>query len=210
MRWKKIFACLTVCTALIVTGCLYLDLKLAEFISQKVGLRFLNSTTVSEIPDLLLLLVCVVTALSWAGRLYVSKKNLQNLDLKFLEYTGCAVPLAYILKDISKDLFGRTNTRIWLMHPERFGFHWFHGGGDFSAFPSGHMAVFTAMMLGVSRYFPRFRPACAGLLLTIALALIITEYHFFSDIMAGVSLGLIVDLVTCRGLSFLRRNRPQF
>jgi len=72
------------------------------------------------------------------------------------------------------------------------------------------MDDFTAMMLGVSRYFPRSRPACAGLLSTIAMALIITQYHFFSDIMAGVSLGLIVDVLTCRGLSIVHRNRPEF
>lgn len=64
----------------------------------------------------------------------------------------------------------------------------------------------TALMLGVSRYFPRLRLVCAGLLFILALALIMTQYHFFSDIVAGVYLGLIVDLLTYRGLSLLHRS----
>jgi membrane-associated phospholipid phosphatase len=66
------------------------------------------------------------------------------------------------------------------------------------------MAVFTVLMLGIGRYFPRLCPVCAGLLFVLALALIVTQYHFFSDIVAGAYLGVIVDLLTWRGLAYFR------
>jgi membrane-associated phospholipid phosphatase len=192
---------------LIVLGYLYLDIRLAEFVSEKVGHGFLHSKAVSNMPDLLFLFVCTIAVVSWSGRFCLSLKSINGRGLNFLELIGWAVPLAFILKHVLKRLFGQTETRIWLSHPDQFGFHWFQGGGDFSGFPSGHMAVFTALMLAISRYFPRLRPACVGLLFFLALALVLTQYHFFSDIVAGVYLGLLVDSFTCRGLSFLRHRK---
>jgi membrane-associated phospholipid phosphatase len=69
------------------------------------------------------------------------------------------------------------------------------------------MAVFTVLMLGIGRYFPRLRSVCAGLLFALALALLVTQYHFFSDIVAGACLGLIVDLLTWRGLTYFRDSK---
>jgi membrane-associated phospholipid phosphatase len=200
---KNTFGSLAVYFVLIVFGCIYLDIRLAEFVSERVGLGFLLSERVSNLPDLLFLVVCICTVASWTGRLYLSRKPAESRKLDLLESVGISVPLAYILKQILKELFGRTNTRYWLFHPDQFGFHWFHGGGDFSSFPSGHMAVFTALVLAVGRDFPRLRPVCAALLFILALALVVTQYHFFSDLVAGVCLGVIVDALTIRGLSLL-------
>jgi len=201
MRWKKVFGNFVLCTVLIMVGCLYFDVRLARFV-EKIGLGPLLWAQISNIPDILFWLVCVVTGASWTGRLYLSLKPFKKWISDLLEQIGCSVPLAFILKHLLKDLFGKTNTRYWLLHPEQFGFHWFHGGGDFSAFPSGHMAVFTALLLGVSRYFPRLRPVCSGLLFILALSLLLTQYHFFSDLVAGFYLGVITDFFVWRALCF--------
>ncbi|SPF32897.1 Phosphoesterase, PA-phosphatase related protein [Syntrophobacter sp. SbD1] len=198
MRWKKILGSTVICAAMVIAGCFYLDIRLAEFVSEKVGFKFLLSERVANLPDLLFWLVCMVAIGSWTGWLYLTRKQDKSWNSDFFTCMGSAVPLAYIFKEILKDLFGRTNTRFWLLHPNEFGFHWFHGGGAYTAFPSGHMAVFTALMLGVTRYYPRLRPVCAGLLLLLALALLVTQYHFFSDIVAGAYLGMIVELLACR------------
>ncbi len=206
-RWKNAFGGFVVFAALIISGCLYLDIRLAEFVSEKVGFDFLFSERISNLPDLLFSLVCIITVVSWTGRLYQAGKPAKGRMVYFEEHIGLTVPLAFVLKNLLKVLFGRTNTRIWLLHPDRFGFHWFHGGGDFSSFPSGHMAVFTVLMLGIGRYFPRLRSVCAGLLFVLALALLVTEYHFFSDIVAGACLGLIVEWLTWLGLTFFRDSK---
>jgi len=207
MRWKNMLCSFVVCAALMICGFLYLDVRLAEFVSEKAGVDFLLSEGVSNLPDLLLILVCVITVVSWTARLYLARKWPKSPILDFPELIGLTVPCTYVLKDLLKDLFGRTNTRIWLLHPDLLGFHWFQGGGDFASFPSGHMAVFTALMLGIGRCFPRLRPVCAGSLLVLALALIATQYHFFSDLLAGAYLGVIVDLITWRGLAYFHDSK---
>jgi membrane-associated phospholipid phosphatase len=209
MRWKNTFGSFVVCAALMISGCLYLDIRLAEFVSEKTGFGFLFSESVSNLPDLLFLMVCIITVVSWTGRLCQAGKPAKGWILNLLEHMGLAVPFAFVLKELLKELFGRTNTRIWLLHPDRLGFHWFHGGGDFASFPSGHMAVFTVLMLGIGRYFPRLRPVCAGLLFVLALVLIVTQYHFFSDIVAGACLGVIVDLLTWRGLAYFHDSNKR-
>jgi membrane-associated phospholipid phosphatase len=85
------------------------------------------------------------------------------------------------------------NTKVWLTLRSSYGFHWFDGGGDYSGFPSGHMAVFTALVLPVVRCFPRLKFVCLVLLLLLGVALIVTGYHFLSDVIAGALLGYLVD-----------------
>jgi len=209
MSLKNILGCSLTSAALIIFGYFYLDTRLAEFISAKVGSGFLFSDQVSNLPDLLLLLVIFITVVSWTGRLYLTAKHIDGSISNFLEHIGLAVPAAFISKHFLKELFGRMNTRMWILHPDPLGFHWFQGGGDFSSFPSGHMAVLTALMLGIGRYIPWLRPACAAVLVVLAAALIVTEYHFFSDIVAGAYLGLIIDLLTRRGLAYLHRSNSE-
>ena len=93
------------------------------------------------------------------------------------------------------------------LNPDLYGLHWFHGGGDYSGFPSGHMAVFTCLALGLRRFYPRYRYAYLAFLFSLAAALIATEYHFLGDVIGGAYLGWIVDEFTHRGILALRQNR---
>ena len=153
MSLKNILGCSLISAALIIFGYFYLDTRLAEFVSEEVGSDFLLSEQVSNLPDLLLLLVIIITVVSWTGRLYLAAKHVNGPILNSLEYIGLAVPVAFISKHFLKQLFGRMNSRMWILHPDQFGFNWFQGGGDFSSFSSGHMAVITVLMLGIGRYF---------------------------------------------------------
>jgi membrane-associated phospholipid phosphatase len=208
MNWKIFLGGFAFCVALIVSGFLYFDRMLAEFV-QKLGIGFLITEKLGDIPDFLFALVILVTAASWISRFYMSFRPTKRLNPICLEHIGWVVPLAFILKDLLKELFGRTNISFWFFHPEQFGFHWFNGGGEFSAFPSGHMAVFTAFLLGIGRCFPRLYPICPGLLLILALALIATQSHFFSDIVAGAYLGAAVDYFCWQALSLLHRSSKE-
>ncbi len=131
MIWKNILGGFVVCAALVVSGYLYLDIRLAELVTDKVGTGFLFSEPVSNMPDLLFLLVSTVTAVSWPGRFCLALMSIRGRFPDFLELIGWTVPLAFILKSPLKELFGKTNTRTWLLHPEQFGFHWFQGGETF-------------------------------------------------------------------------------
>lgn len=195
----------TIAVASIIIGNLFLDLPLAAFVAKSIGVGFLLSHHVSNIPDILFVIVCLITVVGWGGHLYFARRPTSAISPDFFLIIGTTAPFSFVLKDVAKHLVGRTNTRLWLTNPEQYGFHWFHGGGNFSSFPSGHMAVFTALMIGISRFYPRFGPVGLGFLLCLALALIATEHHFLSDVVAGAYLGFIVDHLTCRGLLLIRR-----
>ncbi|HEX9137433.1 MAG TPA: phosphatase PAP2 family protein, partial [Nitrospirota bacterium] len=82
-----------------------------------------------------------------------------------------------------------------------WGFHWFIGGGDLNAFPSGHMSVLTPLIISLWRFYPRYRTFFLALGLALGGALIMTNSHFLSDVIAGAYLGLLVDFYTRTGLS---------
>jgi membrane-associated phospholipid phosphatase len=159
-----------------------------------------------EIPDLLFPLVCAIAGIGWTAYYYHVRKGIYDNHARFFLLIASAVPLAFFLKSILKLVVGRTTTRFWLRHPHVREFHWFHGVGHYAGFPSGHMAVFSVLVIALWRFYPRYRLAYGGFLSVLALALIATDYHFLSDIVAGAYLGLLIYYFTLRGL----RLSPHF
>ncbi len=207
MIWKTPAGSFILAALLILCSYSFLDMRLALFVCQKVGRPFLLSTEVSNAPDLLFEISITLTVLSWAAYIFSVRRKPPTEKSDFFELVGCAVPISFLLKQLLKFVVGRTDTRVWLMNPDLYGFHWFHGGPGFSGFPSGHMVVFTSLLLAVCRFHPRLRYACVGLLVLLAAALIITEYHFLSDVIAGAYAGLVVELVVYRSLLWLHGPR---
>jgi membrane-associated phospholipid phosphatase len=160
---------------------------------------FLQKST-SNLPDALFLLVSGASCLFWMNYLYLRLQGTCNDQRRFSQLAGSVLPFAYFLKWVFKYVFGGINTRAWLMNPVSSGFHWFHGGGDYNGFPSGHMTVFTAFFAAIWMYYPRHRRLCFGTMLTLAIALIVTDYHFLSDVIAGAYLGLIATSLAGIGL----------
>lgn len=160
----------------------------------------------SSIPDLLLATVLITTTAAYTlFRYRTARGNVDSITLtcKLLAYTA---PFSFLAKTILKIVFGRTNTREWLLAPQPHGFHWFQGGGAYSGFPSGHMAVFTALIAVIWRLYPRYRGGCLAFLLLMGLALIMTNYHFVSDVIAGTYLGLLVEFCVWRLIVGNNRN----
>src|SRR5208283_1635710 len=115
---------------------------------------------------------------------------------RFVLLVANSVPLTFILELIVKHVVGRINTRYWLLHPTAREFHWLQGSGNYAGFPSGHMAVFTALVIALWTYYPRYRFAYFIFLSVLALALLATNYHFLSDIIAGAYLGVVIHAGT--------------
>ena len=170
------------------------------FIDKNMALFIANIWTSSSrlaifsanIPDFLFPLVCLITAVAWTAYFYLARKGMHSKHTYFFLLVANSVPLAYFLKAALKYLFGRINTRFWLRHPHFTEFHWFHGIGNYAGFPSGHMAVFTALALALSKFYPAHRSIYLGFLGILALALTVTNYHFISDVIAGAYLGFLI------------------
>ncbi len=174
-----------------VASCLYLDHPLARFI-RKLALR--KTALAADLPDLLFLSVLVATLLLWGGYLYRHNRGIDDARTEFFRLAAWTVPLAFVLKSVLKQLFGRMNTRVWLFHQPEHDFRWLRGGDGYTGFPSGHMAVFAAFMASAWLYYPRFRPVCLALMVVLGVALIATNYHFLGDVLAGAWLGVMVTV----------------
>ena len=109
-----------------------------------------------------------------------------------------------LLKYPLKWAFGRTWPATFyqnnpsLLHDGVYGFHPFHGGVAYSAFPSGHAAVAAAVATVLWMYAPRGRVLAVGLWLAVAVGLLGAYYHFAGDVLAGTLLGVFVASLVLR------------
>ena len=189
----------------ILASCLYLDYPIALHIR---GLAVQHRSLAHNLPDLLLLAVIVVTLLLWICYLYRFRRGIDDTRTRFFRLAAWTVPLAYVLKSVLKQLFGRVNTRYWLDNQAEPDFIWFGGGEWHNGFPSGHMLVFSAFMVSVWLFYPRWRPVCLVLMVALGVALIATNYHFLGDVLAGAWLGVLLNVFIVRCLE-MRRSRRQ-
>ncbi len=145
-------------------------------------------TATENIPDFLSAIVVGGTILMWIIYLFRFVKKKIDVKEKFLRLAATTLPLSYLIKMMLQIIFGRISPRDWLIHHESpvFKFFNFHGGGSF---PSGHMTVFVAFGTSLILYFPKFRKLVTIILALLAFALIATDYHFISDVIAGAYLG---------------------
>ncbi len=163
----------------------FLAVKIFRFL---MSFRTLHDVT-KNIPDLLFVFVAVTTAVMWIIYLYRAHKNIIDTETLFLRLAATALPAVYLIKSFLQFLFGRTSPRNWLISRIPLEFNWFNGSG--SCFPSGHMTVITALGTAILLYYPKFRRPVIIVLFLLAASLIITDYHFLSDIIAGTYLGYI-------------------
>jgi membrane-associated phospholipid phosphatase len=101
----------------------------------------------------------------------------------------CASLCAFVVNDyVLKLFFGRRNPSALIYGlPDQI-FHFFKGN-QYSSFPSGHMVMATAFGFAFIRLQPRMTPAVLILLCIGASALIIGDWHFLGDVVAGTFLG---------------------
>ena len=168
----------------------YLDAEIAVKVMRfLLSVRTLHKVT-KHIPDFLPHLVGIGTILMWIIYFYRSRHNINDIETHFLRLAATALPVAYLLKSFFKFMFGRTGPRSWLIDNRPFEFHWFNKIWS-GSFPSGHMTVFAAFGAAVLFYYPEYRRLVIILLVLLGIALIGTDYHFLSDVIAGTYLGFV-------------------
>jgi len=96
------------------------------------------------------------------------------------------------------DIFGRYWPETWFQdHPSlvgigAYGFHPFERGDDLGSFPSGHAARILSFAVVWFMSMPRVRAAGAVVSLAMLLSLVLMNYHFVGDVIAGAFLGGII------------------
>ncbi|MBV8107134.1 MAG: phosphatase PAP2 family protein [Hyphomicrobiales bacterium] len=100
----------------------------------------------------------------------------------------------------AKAVFGRTWPESWLgdnpswIRDSVFGFFPFHQGAGWGSFPSGHTAVIAATATILWLVWPELRAVWVMLVAVVVAGLIGANYHFVSDIIGGLYLGVAVGL----------------
>lgn len=189
------------CTLLITLSLLAIPATIASmhFIDKEIALVLWKFTFTQpflhkhfeNIPNTLPQLVAIGTTTMWLAYFVVFRKNGRTVHTQFIQLAAIAVPAAFLIKIFLQFAFGRTNIRLWLRTGGPIEFSWFSPIVD-GGFPSGHMVVFTAFFTAVWLYYPRYRPLVTAALSTLAAALLLTSYHFVSDIVAGTCCGILI------------------
>jgi hypothetical protein len=204
---KQTFSSAPVALILIVLCIWRFDLPLANWVAEGID-HYAPYIRTTAMPDPLFILVVVLTGLSWLAYFHLRGRNIDDPRTAFFSVVGTALPVSFGMKIILKWIFGRTEAHNWLLHPQFYGFHWFAGTKGFLGFPSGHMLVFTPLFLALWDFFPRYRIYYGMVWLSLGVTLIVTEYHFLSDVAAGTYVGLVIYQSVSMALNRLRYVHP--
>ncbi len=209
MNLRPVIISFVIIVPLTFLSYLLLDQRLAILIQELILPHDVLKQVTSNIPDLLLMIVLAITVLSWTRYLFLSSKGLRNRQTRFAQLCGVSVPLAYVTKALLQSAFGRVNPKIWLEHHELAGFHWLPTLSGGYGFPSGHMTVFTALAVVFCYIYPRYTRIYMASLLLLGVALVVTNYHFLSDVTFGAYLGLVICYLADHGLTTVSSSYRQ-
>jgi membrane-associated phospholipid phosphatase len=193
-KGKWIFSALLL-TPLLALCVRFLDIPVALYVKHHLYGNLHWAKLTSNLPDLLLVAVLLVTCTAFSLYLARTSKGIYDAATSFEKLVSWAAPTSYLVKSLFKFVFGRVNTRHWLEEPDLYGFHWFQSRAGCDGFPSGHMIVVVTLLAALWRFHPRSRPFCGGAALLLGVALIATNYHFLSDVIAGAYLGMATEAV---------------
>ena len=174
------------CTIVVVTASIvWLDRPVCLFLRQLIGHSDFFAKFVDS-PGLFLPLAAIAPLMFVVRRLL--RYDPGRFDIALI-LSLLSVLLAYALKFPLKFLFGRTWPHV-LINYDIYVFNPFHAGGEFGSFPSGHTAAICALLSVFWIWYPKYRAVYAMCVLAAALILLIGNYHFVSDIIAGGFFGV--------------------
>lgn len=146
---------------------------------------------------------------------FVPRGRVRNLLL----LSSVSIMLVFLLKGDLKLIF----CRDWPMPLEggnpahikqhALGFHFFGKMGSkdvesVSSFPSGHAAIAFALFLSIGLIYRKALPWCLLLASAESVVMVVLNYHFLSDVLAGALLGVSCTLLMASILGLSVENKP--
>jgi len=190
-RW--FFASLAI-SSLIVVSVRYIDRPLARLMAQFHLFQALLAKAPVELPVMIALASLAV--LLGGSYLAAGKPLPKGVAAGMLAGLALAWSLC-LIEFVLKPVFGRTPPTAYLQNSQ-YVFHWFYWGDAFGSFPSGHTDQATAILSILWVFYPRWRWVYAGALFLLAFALILGEWHFLSDVIAGGFIGMLSGVLMMR------------
>ena len=147
--------------------------------------------------------------LIWFTGAYLVGRPPSALGWQILRF-AIAVAVALFLKEQLKILFGRTWPETWVndnpsyIRDGVFEFRPLAGGRGYMAFPSGHATLIAVSAVVIAQALPWTRWICAAALAAVVIGQIGANYHWTSDLIAGLYLGAAVGYAA----SLIGADRP--
>ncbi|MBZ5637634.1 MAG: phosphatase PAP2 family protein [Acidobacteriia bacterium] len=189
---------------LVAAGIAWLDAPVASVSYRLISANDTVERYAHRIPDALFWIVVLVTAACWTTYSALTRKGFHDLRTRFLRVCGTGVPASFAAKSLLQWVFGRSDPLAWVLYDQVPQFFWFSWGPRVGSFPSGHMTVFTTLATALWLHYPRYKPVYVGFLALLGLALVVTTYHYFSDVIAGAYLGGVIGMAARRGMERAR------
>jgi len=175
---------LAVLIVMIGLSMVYVDRPLALFCLRLRPARLLFQ--ICAAPSLLALPLAGIVCVLAIARRFAGQAPLPNLWLMM----SVATIAGTAAKDELKWLFGRPWPDTWLTY-HIYALHPFTDSQSFGAFPSGHTSYIAAPLCVLWAMEPRARPAAAFLIGLVMAGLVLADYHFLADVLAGLIVGIL-------------------
>ena len=190
--WLRVALAAVSCVVLVGLSMLFADRPLATWVhatfQKPEWARWL--TKLAVLPDPLALVALVVV-----GVLYWLRGHTGNAG-RIAVTASLATLLSTMAVILLKYVFGRLWPETWVegnpswIANHAFGFFPLHGGRGYESFPSGHTTRITAPFAVLWQLMPRYRILWVLPTLAVTVGLLVCNYHFLSDCIAGVYLGV--------------------
>ena len=191
---------LTLTVAGVIACYFWLDQPLASFVHRNVADKTVF-VWLQRLPVAFPLLSSLI--LAWCGLWTLMDRPFSRVQAIALTCSISFISTSLINSQL-KYAFGRTWPETWivdnpsLIQNGTFGFNPFHGGGGFASFPSGHAAAVCSVMAVLWWSYPSWRAIYVACAAAVAVGLIGTNYHFLSDIISAIFVGVSVGYVTTK------------
>lgn len=182
---------------LVIISITYVDRPLAEFFDSHfrhtIGWVVLNRA----LEPLKAIAVLALLLLFWAGYRSFCGHGLQPWAGKAV-ICCWAVVWGLATEFVFKQIFGRAWPEPTYTQNHLYGFRFLNASQHWSSFPSGTAIGSTALATTIGILFPRLRAGIAALAAMVCAAVVIENYHWLSDAIAGVFLGVSIGWMTIR------------
>jgi membrane-associated phospholipid phosphatase len=93
---------------------------------------------------------------------------------------------------VFKRIFGRAQPEPEFVQNHLYGFRLLHGGPHWQSFPSGTAMISVAIVSALWILQPRWRVPGALIAALLCVAVVLTNYHWVGDVIAGMFLGSFI------------------
>ncbi|MFP5204670.1 MAG: phosphatase PAP2 family protein [Acidobacteriota bacterium] len=182
-------AILPICTLLVAMAFRYLDVPVARRVD---GILTSATGLATGLASAVLLGIEAVVALALIV-IRIARGNLSTF--RKATVLACLTSICtYAINSSTLKVFFGVPTPAAVLHGVQHAFHLL-GGSSESSFPSGHMALAGAFAGVFMRLYRTSIVPLSALLLLAAVLLIVGNWHFVSDVIAGSFVGISVGLL---------------